>query len=84
MAPQSTNPHRLGGAGLSVLLEEVIRIGRQQLTTKEWETICAAAVGKDSSGSTATPRENNAIRVRLFRARRKLAQLTGWKNSPTT
>lgn len=59
---------------MSVLLDEVIRIGSSQLRDDEWEAICAAAEGDASAGG-------NRFRVRLFRARQKLLKLTVWKKS---
>ncbi len=70
------NPTEIG-----LMLEDVIRIGTTRMEGKEWDAICAAAErdGPGTGGNTA--RDQNTFRVRVHRARQKLAQLTGWKRS---
>lgn len=62
---------RLSEPERKILLEEVLRIGRAQI--KDFELL-----EKEAGGSEGTPKSGNT-RVRLFRARQKLAELTGWR-----
>lgn len=83
---------RAGGAGvdgmnsteINLLLDEVMRIGKTKLKEKDWEAIRTAADAPGSTAGRQGPAEaGNTFRVRLFRARKKLAEVTGWKKSPT-
>jgi hypothetical protein len=83
---------RTGGPGLKgmnsteikLLLDEVMHIAGTNLREKDWEAIClgvrADGLAADSENSSES---GNTFRVRLFRARKKLVQLTGWKKSAT-
>jgi len=65
-----------------ILLEKVCEIGRSKLRAKDWQIIEQAA---DSDRATMADDLNmgdaNNVRVRLHRARKKLAKLTGHDES---
>jgi hypothetical protein len=64
----------LGGSEVNVFLEEVCRRAEAELQQQEWATI-QAAIDRDSQGQPVDSKQ----RVRLYRARKKLAKLTGWR-----
>jgi DNA-directed RNA polymerase specialized sigma24 family protein len=63
----------LEGNEASVFLEEVCRRADAELQEEEWAAI-QAAVARDSQDQPVEGKQ----RVRLYRARKKLAKLTGW------
>ena len=65
----------LEGNEARVFLEEVCRRGDAELQEEEWAAI-QAAIDRDSQDQPVEGKE----RVRLHRARKKLAKLTGWHN----
>jgi len=65
----------LEGNEVSVFLEEVRRRADTELQEEEWEAI-QAAIDRDSQDRPVQRKQ----RVRLYRARKKLAKLTGWRN----
>jgi DNA-directed RNA polymerase specialized sigma24 family protein len=73
--PPSSFEHvsRFSNAEISILLKEVQETGAAHLQPEEWAAIEAAMVADDS-----TPPMPGMVRLRLFRARRKLEKLTGW------
>lgn len=80
---EQTSPSFRGMSGplLGLLLDDVIRLGAAELTEREWEAICVAAESKISGIAAHSEPESNKLRVQLFRARRKLEKITGWKKS---
>ncbi len=64
----------LKGSEVSVFLEEVCRRATVELQQEEWAAI-QTAVNRDSQDQPADTNQ----RVRLHRARKKLAKLTGWR-----
>jgi DNA-directed RNA polymerase specialized sigma24 family protein len=80
-APQ----HEWGGARATearILLEKVCAIGRSKLRDKDWQLIQQAAESDPASVAQELNMGNaNKVRVRLHRARRKLAKLTGLDES---
>lgn len=69
----------LKGSELSVFLDEVFRLGRDQLREVDWKLIQQSIVlDGDRVGDSDHPGATNA-RVKLHRARKKLAQLVGWR-----
>jgi len=65
-----------------VLLDQVCAIGESQLCQKEWELIQHAAVSDRATvGEALKLGDANNVRVRLHRARRKLAKLAGLDGS---
>lgn len=65
-----------------MLLEEVCEIGRSKLHQKEWQIIEQAADSdRTSMANELNLGDANNVRVRLHRARRKLAKLTGLDES---
>ena len=67
----------LKDAELLVYLNEVLRLGREQLREADWQLIERSAVA--DGGQRAGSAQENKARVRLHRARRKLAALAGWR-----
>lgn len=65
----------LEGNEVRVFLEEVCLRADAELQEEEWAAI-QAAIDRDSQGHPVEGKE----RVRLYRARKKLAKLTGWHN----
>jgi hypothetical protein len=67
---------------VAVYLHEILQVGSKRLRDSDWKLIRNAA-GKDpgpaeKGGNRAT---EGKARVKLHRARRKLAELTGWRKS---
>ena len=60
---------------VSVFLEEVCRHADTELREEEWAAI-QAAIDRDRQDQPVEGKQ----RVRLYRARKKLAKLTGWHN----
>jgi DNA-directed RNA polymerase specialized sigma24 family protein len=60
---------------VSVFLGEVCRRADAELQEEEWAAI-QAAIDRDSQDQPVEGKQ----RVRLYRARKKLAKLTGWHN----
>ena len=80
-----TADRRTGAPGLkntevSVYLNEVLALGREQLRESDWQLIREATLreGERRQGDGDRALANKA-RVKLHRARRKLAELTGWR-----
>jgi hypothetical protein len=57
-----------------VFLEEICRRADAELQAEEWAAI-QAAIDRDSQDDPVEGKQ----RVRLYRARKKLAKLTGWR-----
>ena len=65
-----------------ILLEKVCEIGRSKLLDKDWRMIQQAAeLDRASMAKDLNMGDANNVRVRLYRARRKLAKLTGLDES---
>lgn len=64
----------LEGAEMKTFLEEVMRIGKAELEEEEWELITLATNREGEAGPVPTK-----LRVRMYRIRKKLAKMTGWK-----
>ncbi|MBZ5531267.1 MAG: hypothetical protein LAO20_07540 [Acidobacteriia bacterium] len=61
-----------------MLLEKVFEIGQSQLRDKDWELIRQAAnADHPADGQAATAGDGTNARVRLHRARKRLAKLVG-------
>jgi|SRR5215472_9521438 len=65
----------LEGSEVNVFLEEVRRRANAALQEEEWAAI-QAAIDRDTQEQPVEGKQ----RVRLYRARKKLAKLTGWHN----
>ncbi len=65
----------LEGDEVTVFLGEVCHRAYEELQEEEWAAI-QAAIDRDSQDQPVEGKQ----RVRLFRARKKLAKLTGWHN----
>jgi hypothetical protein len=70
----------LRGAEVNVLLTEILRVGASELRAQEWALIAGSVESKSREDLANELELGNANRttVRLHRARRKLALLTGW------
>lgn len=77
--------HDIGGAvktETSILLAQVCRVGASQLQEKDWDLIQQAAISDRSAiANKLNLGDANNVRVRLHRARKKLAGLTGWNKN---
>jgi hypothetical protein len=69
----------LNSAEMAILLDEVLQTAESKLSAKDWALI-KESIDTDPAAVTNrhSPAEANNARVRLHRARRKLAKLTGW------
>lgn len=73
-------PGSLGGADNTearILLDEVTRIAAARLDASEWDIIFRAAMGMDPNLDSQA--NSGYLRVRLHRARKRLARFTGWR-----
>jgi len=60
-----------------ILLDQITRIGETRLEESEWDAIFRAAIGADRACDLQA--NSGYLRVRLHRARKKLAKFTGWQ-----
>ena len=71
-----------GGAGSTesrILLEQVCQLGQNRLRDRDWQLVMQAATG--DNGSNHLPADQrNKFRVSLHRARKRLEEVTGWRN----
>jgi hypothetical protein len=82
LAAPSRKAQGLSDTELRVFLDEVLRLGKEQLRDVDWRLIQQSIVLEgDSAGVDLDPADANKARVRLHRARRKLAKLAGWGKS---
>jgi DNA-directed RNA polymerase specialized sigma24 family protein len=66
---------------LSVFLDEVLRLAKENLSKSDWQSIQSAVdavTGPGLDGAAGTP-STNRKRVKLHRARKLLAKLVGWR-----
>jgi hypothetical protein len=79
-----TSPHPGCDFGLRcvearLMLDEVVRVAQAKLRDRDWQLIRQTATGELDTNSRKTDSvEANRSRVNLFRARKKLKELTGW------
>jgi DNA-directed RNA polymerase specialized sigma24 family protein len=71
--------HGLEDAELNVYLNEVLRLGKDQLRDADWQLIRQSVALDGNHGGGSRPAGDNNARVKLHRARRRLAQLVGWR-----
>jgi DNA-directed RNA polymerase specialized sigma24 family protein len=71
--------HRLNDAEVNVYLNEILRLGRDQLRESDWQLIQQSIVLDGNRGTGSDPTSDSTARVKLHRARRKLALLAGWR-----
>src|ERR1017187_5164471 len=71
----------LKDAELSVYLGEVLRVGGDLLRKQDWDLIQGAASSEGGLPPPRNPADANRDRVKLHRARRRLARLVGWRES---
>jgi len=76
-----SSPERRGlkGAELKVFLNEVLRLGRDRLRDVDWQLIQQFVVLDEDRDANSDPANANNTRVKLHRARKKLARLAGWR-----
>ena len=67
----------LNPAELAVFLRETVEAAESALSESDWQAISNGP--RESARQPADAAEANRIRVRCHRARRRLAQLTGWE-----
>jgi len=82
MAAPSRDAFGLNPTEMKIYAEEVIRTGRSELRTIEWKAIeQSIALDRSIVGDNLGLGNANNARVFLYRARRKLMKLTGWKKT---
>jgi DNA-directed RNA polymerase specialized sigma24 family protein len=69
----------LTATDMGIFLDEVLRIGKSELSEKDWKLIESAVNSVSAQDSDATTTAGGNARVYLHRARKKLARLTGWR-----
>jgi DNA-directed RNA polymerase specialized sigma24 family protein len=70
------------GTEARILLAQVCEVGASQLQEKEWQLIQQGAISDRATiGNDLNMGDANNVRVRLHRARKKLARLTGWRKN---
>lgn len=69
----------LKDAEIRVYLDEVLRLGKDQLRDVDWNLIQQSVVLEGNRSPGCDPAEANNTRVKLHRARKKLAVITGWR-----
>lgn len=77
-------PGSLGGSANTearILLDQVTHIAETRLDASEWDMIFRAAMGTDSNFDSQA--NSGYSRVRLHRARKKLARFAGWRKRST-
>jgi hypothetical protein len=76
--------HKLNPAEMNLLLDQVMQIAKTHLKKQDWETILMAAQSdRAASPELNSPGGANRFRVRLYRARKTLIELTKWRRSET-
>lgn len=79
---RTTEAQGLKDAELCVFLDEVFRVGRDQLREVDWQLIQQSLVldgDRVGCADESDPAGSSNARVKLHRARKKLAQLVGWR-----
>ncbi|HZI57702.1 MAG TPA: hypothetical protein VFF39_13055 [Verrucomicrobiae bacterium] len=76
MEKVATDARGLKGTELSAFLREVFSAGEANMAAEEWAVI-GNAIGRDEDDGPV----NGKLRVKLHRARKKLAKITGWQKS---
>lgn len=67
---------------MAILLQEVLQAGESRLSTTDWQLIReASSTDRATLARDMKLGDANNVRVRLFRARKKLAKLTGWNDN---
>lgn len=81
-AAPAPNAFGLSSTEMTVFLREVVKVGLSKLRQGDWQIIqrCTVPDGREASAEMSTA-EANKVRVRLHRARKRLARLTGWKKT---
>jgi DNA-directed RNA polymerase specialized sigma24 family protein len=77
-------PGSLGGTANTearILLDQVTHIAETRLEASEWDMIFRAAIGADPDFDSQA--NSGYLRVRLHRARKKLAKFAGWRKRGT-
>jgi hypothetical protein len=62
-----------------IFLKEVLQLGEQQLTERQWQAVTRAASDRTDLHKELGFSDANAFRVFLFRARRRLAEISGYR-----
>jgi DNA-directed RNA polymerase specialized sigma24 family protein len=62
-----------------IFLKEVLRLGEEHLTARQWQAVTRAASDRADLHRELGFADANAFRVFLYRARRKLAEISGYR-----
>ena len=81
IAAPNVETQGLKGAELNVYLNELFQLGKDQLRDVDWQLIQQSIVLDGDSAASADPASANNARVKLHRARKKLAMLVGWRKA---
>jgi hypothetical protein len=57
----------------------VLQLGEEQLTERQWQAVTRAAFDRADLHKEMGFKDANAFRVFLFRARRRLAEISGYR-----
>jgi len=78
-APPGANAFGLNHAEMAVFLREVVEVGKSELRREDWDAIrIGSEPARPGAAAEIGDGDANRGRVRLHRARRKLARLAGW------
>lgn|ERR1017187_3452553 len=79
LATPDAEIQRLKGAEINVYLNELLELGRNQLGDQDWQLIQNSSILEENIPRNSDPVNANNERVKLHRARKKLAKLSGWR-----
>ncbi len=80
LASPAVHTGGLNDTELNIYLDEVLRLGQDQLRETDWQLIQQAIVLDGGRVEELDPAGANSARVKLHRARKKLATLAGGRN----
>ena len=79
MAALEAQTNGLKGAEVNVYLDELLQVGKDQLREADWQRIHESLLLDGDPPPVSDPKSINSARVKLHRARRKLAHIVGWR-----
>lgn len=81
IAASATTTCGLNATEMEIFADQVKRVAEAKLNAEEWQTIqsaLSADLGETTEVDHGILGNANAMRVRLYRVRKKLARLVGW------
>jgi len=79
MAALQAETRGLRGAEVNVYLNELLQIGKDKLREADWQAIHQAVVTEGEPTPGSDPKSANSARVKLHRARKRLARIVDWR-----